>query len=87
MLKKAADNNANLLLNFGPKSDASILEDINREFRALAEGIRKDGYPPLNQETWKEKRMGESTITKLLKRPGNRIMSGFSSFVSLSSFD
>lgn len=45
MLKKAADNNANLLLNFGLESDGSIPEDINREFRALDERIRKDGYP------------------------------------------
>lgn len=62
MLEKAAGNNANLLLNFGPKKDGSIPEDVDREFRALGQRIRKDGYPPLNTASWKEKRLGKGEV-------------------------
>jgi alpha-L-fucosidase len=52
MLEGAANNNANLLLNFGPKPDGSIPEDVATNFRALGERIRKDGYPPLNRTNY-----------------------------------
>jgi alpha-L-fucosidase len=52
MLQSASNNNANLLLNFGPKPDGSIPEDVVTNFRALGERIRKDGYPPLNRSTY-----------------------------------
>lgn len=56
MLEGASANNANLLLNFGPKIDGSIPDDVAREFRRLGERIRRDGYPPLNRETYLEMR-------------------------------
>ena len=52
MLVGAAENNASLLLNFGPKPDGSIPEDVAINFRQLGERIRKEGYPPLNKTTW-----------------------------------
>ena len=52
MLEGAANNNANLLLNYGPKPDGSIPEDVATHFRALGERIRKDGYPPLNRTSY-----------------------------------
>ena len=48
MLLGAAKNNANLLLNFGPKPDGSIPEDVSTNFRALGVRILKEGYPSLN---------------------------------------
>ena len=48
----AADNNANLLLNFGPKPDGSIPEDVATRFRLLGERIKNQGYPPLNRDTY-----------------------------------
>lgn len=54
MLQGAANNNANLLLNFGPKPDGSIPGDVAASFRALGERIRKEGYPPLNRTTYLE---------------------------------
>lgn len=59
MLQKAANNNANLLLNFGPLPDGSIPDDVSREFRGLGEHIKKDGYPKLNTATWKDLRLGK----------------------------
>jgi alpha-L-fucosidase len=56
MLEGAANNNANLLLNFGPKPDGSIPGDVAMNFRALGERIRKDGYPSLNRTTYLELR-------------------------------
>lgn len=52
MLVGASENNANLLLNFGPKPDGSIPEDVAINFRKLGDRIRKEGYPPLNKTTW-----------------------------------
>lgn len=52
MLEGAADNNANLLLNFGPKPDGSIPEDVAAQFRLLGERIKQRGYPPLNRDTY-----------------------------------
>lgn len=52
MLEGAADNNANLLLNFGPKPDGSIPEDVATQFRLLGERIKQRGYPPLNRDTY-----------------------------------
>jgi alpha-L-fucosidase len=52
MLAIAADNNANLLLNFGPKPDGSIPEDVATRFRLLGERIKNQGYPPLNRDTY-----------------------------------
>jgi alpha-L-fucosidase len=64
MLVGAADNNANLLLNFGPKPDGSIPEDVATNFRKLGERIRKDGYPPLNKTTWLESRQKGAELDK-----------------------
>lgn len=52
MLLLASKNNANLLLNFGPKIDGSIPEDVAINFRKLGERIRKEGFPPLNRTTY-----------------------------------
>lgn len=62
MLKKAADNNANLLLNFGPRKNGSIPDDVVREFTALGKMIQEKGYPELNKLTWKEKRLGKGEV-------------------------
>ena len=48
MLEHAADQNANLLLNFGPQPDGAIPTDVATNFRLLGDRIRRDGYPPLN---------------------------------------
>lgn len=64
MLVGAADNNASLLLNFGPKPDGSIPEDVAINFRQLGERIRKEGYPPLNKSTWLELRQKGADIDK-----------------------
>jgi alpha-L-fucosidase len=62
MLEGASANNANLLLNFGPKIDGSIPDDVAREFRLLGQRIRRDGYPPLNRETYLEMRRSTREI-------------------------
>lgn len=64
MLVGASENNANLLLNFGPKPDGSIPEDVVVNFRLLGERIRKEGYPPLNKTTWHELRKQGAEIDK-----------------------
>lgn len=64
MLVGAADNNASLLLNFGPKPDGSIPEDVATNFRQLGERIRKEGYPSLNKATWLELRQKGADIDK-----------------------
>jgi len=64
MLVGAADNNANLLLNFGPKTDGSIPADVATNFRKLGERIRKEGYPPLNKATWLESRQKGAEVDK-----------------------
>jgi alpha-L-fucosidase len=64
MLVGASKNNANLLLNFGPKPDGSIPSDVATNFRKLGERIRKDGYPPLNKTTWLELRQAGADIDK-----------------------
>ena len=56
MLEGAAGNNATLLLNFGPMPDGSIPPDVATHFRALGQRIRKEGYPPLNRDTYLELR-------------------------------
>lgn len=64
MLEGAAENNANLLLNFGPKPDGSIPEDVTANFRLLGEKIRLEGYPPLNKSTWLDLRKQGAVIDK-----------------------
>lgn len=64
MLLGAAENNANLLLNFGPKPDGSIPEDVAVNFRLLGEKIKREGYPPLNKTTWPELRKKGVDIDK-----------------------
>jgi alpha-L-fucosidase len=64
MLVGAAENNANLLLNFGPKPDGSIPEDVAVNFRLLGEKIKTEGYPPLNKTTWPELRKKGVDIDK-----------------------
>lgn len=64
MLVGAAKNNANLLLNFGPKPDGSIPEDVAVNFRLLGEKIKTEGYPPLNKTTWPELRKKGVNIDK-----------------------
>lgn len=56
MLVSAANNNANLLLNFGPKPDGSIPEDVAVNFRRLGRRIAKEGYPALNTSSYLELR-------------------------------
>ena len=56
MLVGAAANNANLLLNFGPKPDGSIPEYVAANFRLLGKKIKIEGYPALNKKTWLELR-------------------------------
>jgi len=64
MLEVASAQNANLLLNFGPKPDGSIPEDVATNFRKLGEHIRKEGYPALNKTTWLELRKKGVEIDK-----------------------
>ncbi len=64
MLQGAARHNANLLLNMGLKPDGAIAPDVEREFSALGELIRKDGYPPLNRDTWRQLRGGGEALDK-----------------------
>jgi len=64
MLEGAAHQNANLLLNFGPKPDGSIPEDVATNFRQLGERIRKEGYPVLNKKTWLDLRKKGADIDK-----------------------
>jgi alpha-L-fucosidase len=64
MLAGAAENNANLLLNFGPKPDGSIPEDVAFSFRLLGAKIKSAGYPPLNKTTWPDLRKQGAAIDK-----------------------
>ena len=64
MLVGAAKNNANLLLNFGPKPDGSIPADVAANFRLLGKRISQEGYPPLNKSTWLELRKQGADIDK-----------------------
>jgi alpha-L-fucosidase len=64
MLVGAAENNANLLLNFGPKPDGSIPEDVALNFRLLGTKIKNTGYPPLNKKTWPDLRKQGVDIDK-----------------------
>jgi hypothetical protein len=52
------------LLNFRPKPDGSIPEDVAANFRQLGERIRKEGYPLLNKVTWLERRQKGADIDK-----------------------
>jgi alpha-L-fucosidase len=62
MLAGAADNNANLLLNFGPKPDGSIPEDVATQFRLLGKRIKEHGYPPLNRDTYLDLRQKSKDV-------------------------
>ena len=64
MLESASNNNANLLLNFGPRPDGSIPEDVATSFRALGERIHQHGYPPLNRNSYlKLRKKGQDVDT------------------------
>ncbi len=67
MLLIASENNANLLLNFGPKPDGSIPEDVAVNFRQLGERIKKEGYPPLNKSSYLDLRMQGTSVDKTEK--------------------
>jgi alpha-L-fucosidase len=62
MLANAADNNANLLLNFGPKPDGSIPDDVATNFRLLGQQIRQAGYPALNRTNYLYRRTQGTAI-------------------------
>lgn len=62
MLALAANHNANLLLNFGPRPDGSIPPDVATQFAAPGERIRTTGYPPLNRTTWLGHRARATTV-------------------------
>jgi alpha-L-fucosidase len=64
MLEGAAHQNANLLLNFGPKPNGAISDDVALNFRKLGERIRKEGYPALNKKTWLDLRKKGVDIDK-----------------------
>ena len=64
MLVHSAENNANLLLNFGPKPDGSIPEDVATNFALLGDRIRREGYPKLNKSTYLNLRQRGSVIDK-----------------------
>jgi alpha-L-fucosidase len=67
MLVGAADNNANLLLNFGPKPDGSIPEDVATQFRQLGKIIADKGYPPLNRTSYLKFRQQGMSVDKTEK--------------------
>jgi len=67
MLEGAAQNNANLLLNFGPKPDGSIPEDVATNFRKLGTRIQKEGYPPLNRTNYLDLRQQGVAVDKTEK--------------------
>lgn len=64
MILIASKNNANLLLNFGPKMDGSIPEDVAKNFRKLGERIKKEGFPPLNRSTYLDLRQQGAAVDK-----------------------
>lgn len=64
MLEGAANNNANLLLNFGPKPDGSIPNDIATNFRALGARILKEGYPALNLQDYSKLRQQGAVLDR-----------------------
>ena len=64
MLVDASENNANLLLNFGPKPDGSIPEDVAANFRLLGKRILKEGYPALNRTNYLIKRKQGAAVDK-----------------------
>ena len=64
MVAGAAENNANLLLNFGLKPDGSIPDDVSINFRKLGERIRNEGFPPLNKSTYLQLRQNGTTLDK-----------------------
>ena len=72
MLVSAADNNANLLLNFGPKPDGSLPEDVAGNFRLLGQRIREQGYPPLNRTSFLAKRQHGSAVDRTEKEKSAR---------------
>lgn len=61
MLEGASKHSANLLLNFGPKYQGDIPEDVEREFNGLGNLIRARGYPILNPD-WKRHRTNRSPV-------------------------
>ncbi len=67
MLEGAAKNNANLLLNFGPKPDGSIPEDVATNFRKLGARILKEGYPPLDRTNYLDLRQQGVSVDKTEK--------------------
>ncbi|AQT69878.1 Alpha-L-fucosidase [Anaerohalosphaera lusitana] len=62
MLESASDNNANLLLNTGLDIDGGIPDDARKNFQALGDRIRKEGYPKLNKTTYLQKRKTEEVV-------------------------
>jgi alpha-L-fucosidase len=64
MLVSAAENNANLLLNFGPKPDGSIPDDVATNFRLLGKMIKQNGYPKLNKKKYLKLRLKGTTTDK-----------------------
>ncbi len=67
MLEIAAKNNANLLLNFGPKPDGSIPDDVKTNFKQLGERIRKEGFPPLNKTSYLDLRLLGTSVDQTEK--------------------
>jgi alpha-L-fucosidase len=67
MLVGAANNNANLLLNFGPQPDGSIPQDVSVNFRALGDRIKSAGYPPLNLTNYLDLRQQGAALDKTEK--------------------
>ncbi len=60
MLEYAANNNANLLLNFGPMPNGEIPPDVSANFRSLGQRIRRDGFPALNHSDYLRLRSGSA---------------------------
>ena len=67
MLVDAANNNANLLLNFGPQPDGSIPSDVATNFRVLGKRIRTEGYPKLNLANYLDLRQQGAALDKTEK--------------------
>jgi len=64
LLKKSADNNANLLLNIGPFPDGSIVPDDKRALLEVGRLLRKQGFPKLNKKTYMQLREESKKITE-----------------------
>ncbi|WP_316834726.1 alpha-L-fucosidase [Pedobacter nutrimenti] len=64
LLQKAADNNANLLLNIGPYPDGSIVPADKNALIEVGKQLKLKGFPTLNKKDYMKLREEKKTITE-----------------------